>query len=101
MRYRTIPERDYRDNRQKPKHTAIADALIAIATIAVTGNEERAVPACTRFEHWTGPSTPEGLERSRRARWKHGARSLEMRQIRDQTRRCLHELRRMVDRFGF
>ena len=29
----------------------------------------------------TGPRTPEGLERSRRARWRHGLRSREVREL--------------------
>jgi hypothetical protein len=34
----------------------------------------------------TGPRTPEGLARSRRARWKHGADSVETRQYLERTR---------------
>jgi hypothetical protein len=40
----------------------------------------------------TGPRTPEGLERSRRARWKHGAYSGETRRIRAASRRQWKEL---------
>ena len=29
----------------------------------------------------TGPRTPEGLERCRRARWRHGARSRQVREL--------------------
>ena len=36
----------------------------------------------------TGPRTPEGLERCRRARWKHGACSIKVRELlRDNRRR--------------
>ena len=35
----------------------------------------------------TGPRTPEGLERSRRARWKHGAYSREVRALLSENRR--------------
>ena len=41
----------------------------------------------------TAPRTQEGLERSRRARWKHGARSREMRELRAENRRCWRELK--------
>ena len=47
----------------------------------------------------TGPRTPEGLERSRRSNWKHGARSAEAIADKRQARalcRLLHELMRRV-----
>jgi hypothetical protein len=40
----------------------------------------------------TGPRTPEGLERSRRARWKHGAYSQETKAILRESRRQWREL---------
>jgi len=40
----------------------------------------------------TGPRTPEGLERSQKARWKHGARSRETRERLAATRRQWREL---------
>src|SRR5439155_1381937 len=40
----------------------------------------------------TGPRTPEGLERSRRAGWKHGARSREVRLLLRQSRQRWREL---------
>jgi hypothetical protein len=44
----------------------------------------------------TGPRTPEGLERSRRARWKHGAYSRELRALRAENRRRLRALRALL-----
>jgi hypothetical protein len=40
----------------------------------------------------TGPRTPEGLERSRRARWKHGVYSRETKAILRESRRQWREL---------
>ena len=40
----------------------------------------------------TGPRTPEGLERSRRARWKHGFCSREVRDLIAENRRRWREL---------
>jgi hypothetical protein len=40
----------------------------------------------------TGPRTPEGLERSRRANWKHGAYSREVRELLATNRRQWQEL---------
>jgi hypothetical protein len=40
----------------------------------------------------TGPRTPEGLERSRRARWKHGVYSQETKAILRASRRRWREL---------
>ena len=40
----------------------------------------------------TDPRTPEGLERSRRARWKHGAYSQETKAILRESRRQWREL---------
>jgi hypothetical protein len=40
----------------------------------------------------TGPRTPEGLERSRRARWKHGAYSQEAKAMLRESRRQWREL---------
>ena len=40
----------------------------------------------------TGPRTPEGLERSRRARWKHGAYSRETKAMLRESRRQWREL---------
>ena len=40
----------------------------------------------------TGPRTPEGLERSRRAGWKHGARSREVRLLLRQSRQRWRKL---------
>jgi hypothetical protein len=44
----------------------------------------------------TGPRTPEGLERSRRARWKHGAYSREMRELLAANRRRWRELKALI-----
>jgi hypothetical protein len=44
----------------------------------------------------TGPRTPEGLERSKRANWKHGRYSAEAKQERRKTRVALFLIRRMV-----
>ncbi len=40
----------------------------------------------------TGPRTPEGLARRRRAGWKHGARSAEMAALRAEARACVRRL---------
>ena len=45
----------------------------------------------------TGPRTPEGLERSRRARWKHGAYSREVRTLLAENRRRWRELMALLD----
>ena len=47
----------------------------------------------------TGPRTPEGLERSRRARLKHGQRSAEVREasrLRGEARRVVRDLEMMI-----
>ena len=44
----------------------------------------------------TGPRTPAGLERSRRARWKHGAYSREVRLLLAENRRRWRELRALL-----
>jgi hypothetical protein len=46
----------------------------------------------------TGPRTPAGLARSRRARWKHGARSAEVRALRRAARAQLHRVRTILSR---
>jgi hypothetical protein len=46
----------------------------------------------------TGPRTPEGLARSRRARWKHGARSAEVRALRRAARTQLRRVRTILSR---
>jgi len=45
----------------------------------------------------TGPRTPEGLERSRKARWKHGAYSREVREQRVAARRELRAIVRLLN----
>jgi len=45
----------------------------------------------------TGPRTPEGLERSRRARWKHGAYSREVRALLAESQRRWRELMALLD----
>lgn len=45
----------------------------------------------------TGPRTPEGLERSRRARWIHGWYSREVRDERRESRRLLRALAALLD----
>lgn len=45
----------------------------------------------------TGPRTPEGLERSRKARWKHGRYSVENIQARRELRAMLQHIRELVD----
>jgi hypothetical protein len=44
----------------------------------------------------TGPRTPEGLERSRRAKWKHGYYSAEARFARHEARKSIRLLRRLL-----
>ena len=44
----------------------------------------------------TGPRTPEGLERCRRARWKHGARSREVRVLLAENRRRWRALKALL-----
>ena len=46
----------------------------------------------------TGPRTPEGLERCRRARWKHGLRSQETRERFRANRRMWRELKALLGR---
>jgi len=46
----------------------------------------------------TGPRTTEGLERSRRARWKHGVYSRELRELLAENRRRWRELRALLGR---
>ena len=43
----------------------------------------------------TGPRTPEGLERSRKARWKHGLYSVEVRTELEQCRREIEQQQEM------
>ena len=43
-----------------------------------------------------GPRTPGGLERSQKARWTHGGRSLEVRMMRAECRRQWRELRALL-----
>jgi hypothetical protein len=45
----------------------------------------------------TGPKTPEGLERSRRARWVHGGYSLQTRALLRANRRRWRELLALLD----
>jgi hypothetical protein len=45
----------------------------------------------------TGPKTPEGLERSRRARWKHGVYSHDAKAFRTAKQQRWRELLRVVD----
>src|SRR6267142_6012851 len=45
----------------------------------------------------TGPRTPEGLARSRRANWKHGAYSRETRAILQESRRQWRQLLALLD----
>ena len=47
----------------------------------------------------TGPRTPEGLERSRTARWKHGHYSAEARATRQEARALLRALQQMLKGF--
>ena len=47
----------------------------------------------------TGPTTATGLARSRRARWKHGAYSREMREMRARVRRSQEDLRALDARW--
>jgi hypothetical protein len=44
----------------------------------------------------TGPRTPEGLERSRKARWQHGLHSADAKAARAQGRQAVRELRELV-----
>src|SRR5262245_36286313 len=44
-----------------------------------------------------GPKTAAGLERSRKARWKHGARSREARELLADHRRLWRELRKLLE----
>jgi hypothetical protein len=46
----------------------------------------------------TGPRTTEGLARSRRARWKHGLYSAEVRAERKLVRELLHSSRELLNR---
>lgn len=48
----------------------------------------------------TGPRTPEGLARSRRANWKHGAYSREARALIADNRRQWRELLALLDGFA-
>jgi len=50
----------------------------------------------------TGPRTPEGLERSRRARWKHGRYSREAKTERQRVRAAVLAIRwlSMMERLG-
>ncbi len=44
----------------------------------------------------TGPRTPQGLERSRKATWKHGHYSQEAKEARREARRAVNLLRQLV-----
>jgi hypothetical protein len=44
----------------------------------------------------TGPRTPEGLERARKARWRHGYYSAEAKAERAEGRQALRELRALL-----
>ena len=44
----------------------------------------------------TGPRTAEGLERSRRSRWKHGHYSAEAKRVRRQARQQYRLLRQLI-----
>jgi hypothetical protein len=44
----------------------------------------------------TGPKTAAGLKRSRRANWKHGARSRAVRELRAENRRWMRELKALL-----
>jgi hypothetical protein len=44
----------------------------------------------------TGPRTPEGLERSRRANWKHGRRSAEARARRKEAAAIQRQIRQLI-----
>ncbi len=46
----------------------------------------------------TGPRTPEGLERSRKARWKHGGRSQATIQRRRESRAIIRHIRELIGR---
>jgi len=46
----------------------------------------------------TGPRTPEGLARSRRARWKHGRYSAEARAEQKQVQELLQQSRQLLGR---
>jgi hypothetical protein len=46
----------------------------------------------------TGPRTPEGLARSRRARWKHGRYSAEVRAKQELVRELLQQSRELLNR---
>lgn len=48
----------------------------------------------------TGPRTPEGLERSRRATWKHGRRSRQATEERRRARVVLRDLRELLERIN-
>jgi hypothetical protein len=48
----------------------------------------------------TGPRTPEGLERSRHARWKHGAYSHEVRALLAENRQRWRELMALLGAAG-
>jgi hypothetical protein len=45
----------------------------------------------------TGPRTPEGLERSRRANWKHGYYSAEAKAARREARKSVRLFRRLAE----
>ena len=46
----------------------------------------------------TGPRTPEGLERSRRANWKHGCYSAEAKAVQRLIRWLVHESRALMEK---
>ena len=48
----------------------------------------------------TGPRTPEGLERSRKARWRHGYYSAEAKATRRESRALIQALRYMIERLA-
>jgi len=45
----------------------------------------------------TGPRTPEGLERSRKANWKHGQYSAEAKKVKAVMARFLRESRKLLE----
>jgi hypothetical protein len=48
----------------------------------------------------TGPRTPEGLERARKARWRHGYYSAEAKATRRESRALIQALRYMIERLA-
>jgi len=48
----------------------------------------------------TGPKTPEGLERSRQANWKHGHYSQEAKEINRVARMCIDHAKAVMDQLN-